>query len=258
MDRKNKRKIFELLAGSFETDDFREYYLDMCEEIPDYIFTMPASTSGKYHNAEQCQQFGQLYHIFMFHSILEHLLRLEGNQKIYNTPQIRDAMRCVPAFHDAVKCGWNGSLHTVQNHPILAAEWVLNTDVPHKIGEAYRKGIADMCEAHSGQWNTNRSGVEIMPKPRNDAEMLIHECDILASRPDLNWVITPELKALLGDSDATGVEPVTAENLVLTFGKHKGETLAAVFAAAPDYVEWLAENFDREPVRGLAKGLVGK
>ena len=41
MEREMKRKVFALLADNFETDRIREYFLDMVEEIPDYIFTMP-------------------------------------------------------------------------------------------------------------------------------------------------------------------------------------------------------------------------
>ena len=256
MEPQNKRKVFELLTDKFETDLFKEYYLEMCEQIPDYIFTMPSSTSGKYHNATQCQTYGQLYHIFMFHSILEHLLRLDGNQKRFSTAEERDAMRCVPAFHDAIKCGLGGSQYTVQDHPLLAAKWVLGTKVEHDIPEIYKQMIADMCEAHSGQWNTNRSGQEIMSKPRNAREFLIHECDILASRPDIDWIISPELKAVLEEN--VKVEVPTADTYVLTFGKHSGKTLAEVYAMYPDYVEWVAENINREPVRTLAKELVEK
>ena len=124
MKKENKRKVFALIADTFETDLLREYFLDMCEEIPDYIFVMPSSTSTKYHNATQCQKFGQLYHAMMFSKILEYKLQLEWNKEKYNLPEIRDCMRCVPVFHDAVKCGWNGSQYTVQNHPVLAATWV--------------------------------------------------------------------------------------------------------------------------------------
>lgn len=245
----DKRKIFELLTTNFETEAFRQYYLDMVEQIPDYIFTMPSSTTGKYHNATQCQPHGQLYHIFMFHSILEHLLRLKGNKERFATPEERDAMRCVPAFHDAVKCGWNGSQYTVADHPMLAKVWVLQTKVEHNIPEEYRKMIADMCEAHSGEWNKDKKGEEIMSEPRNDRELFIHECDILASRPDIDWIISPDLKAAIGP-------PPDPAEYVLDFGKYKGQTLGEVYALHPDYVEWMVENITREPALTYAKEIV--
>lgn len=245
----DKRKIFELLTTNFETEMFKDYYLDMCEKIPDYVFTMPASTSGKYHNASQCGLHGQLYHIFMFHSILEHLLRLKGNKERFPTPEERDAMRCVPAFHDAIKCGWEGSQHTVPDHPMLASVWVKAEEIDHDIDEKWKCMIADMCEAHSGEWNKNRSGKVIMSEPRNDRELLIHECDILASRADLDWIISDELKVALGEATADQ----RPEDYVLGFGKHKGQTLGEVYALYPDYVEWMVNNITREPALSYAK-----
>lgn len=199
MTNEEKQRIFEPLSRNFETEHMKRYYMDMVTHIPDYIFTMPSSTSGKYHNATQCQKHGQLYHIYMFDSILNHRLRLKLNKLKYSTPEIRDCMRCVPTFHDALKCGMSGSTHTVSDHPLLAARWVLDTIVEHDISLENRYIIADMCEAHSGEWNKDRSGKEIMAEPRNDMEFFIHECDILASRKDLDYVIPEELKEILAD-----------------------------------------------------------
>ena len=246
----NKRKICELLTHNFETDDFKNYFLDMCEHIPDYIFTMPSSTSGKYHNKKQCEPFGQLYHIFMFQSIIENRLRLKRNKEMYSTPQERDAMRCVPMFHDAVKCGWNGSQYTVADHPMLAAKWVLDTSVEHDIDPIWKQIIADMCEAHSGEWNKDRSGNVIMPEPRNHREFFIHECDILSSRQDLDWIVSDELKELLGDGPSV-------EDYEIPVGKYKGRKLVEVFDEDPDYCKWMRDNIDRQPLKGMLEKLYG-
>lgn len=251
MTPENKREIFKLLTDKFETDMFKEYYLDMCEKIPDYIFTMPSSTSGKYHNTTQCQPYGQLYHIFMFHSILEHRLRLKGNKEKFATPQERDCMRCVPAFHDAVKCGWNGSQYTVQDHPLLAAKWVMDTTVKHDIDRQWKLIIADMCEAHSGEWNKNKSGQVIMSEPRNEREFFIHECDILASRPDIDWIISDELKAAIGQLPGSSID-----DYEIPFGKYKGRKIVEVFHLDRQYLQWIAENTTREPAVSYAKELL--
>ena len=256
MDKSYKRKVFSLLAEKFETDEIKNYFLDMCEEIPDYIFTMPSSTSGKYHNPKQCERFGQLYHVFMFASILEHLLRLEHVKNNIidewgHTEQavMRDLIRCVPAFHDAIKCGWNGSRYTVQNHPMLAHDWVLNTTVEHDIDDLDKGIIAKMCAAHSGEWNTNKKGEEIMPKPKRYIEELIHECDILASRPDLDYKIPEDLLKILNDAPADDLPDINEH--VLNFGKHKGMTLPQIQAEDPGWIEWAKREMKREPERSL-------
>ncbi len=249
MNRENKIKIFEPISKNFETEEFRLYYLDMVAEIPDYIFTMPSSTSGKYHNETQCQIYGQVYHGYMFDSILNHRLRLKGNQEQFATPQERDAMRCVPILHDAVKCGWNGSKFTVQDRPMLAAKWVLETKVEHDISQEYKQMIADMCEAHSGEWNKSRSGQVIMSEPRNAREFFIHECDILASRIDLDYIIPDELKTLLEEN--AKIELPDINDYILPFGKHKGKTLPEIAKINPGYITWAKENMTNEPVKSL-------
>lgn len=200
MTRENKKKVFELLASTFETNLMKDYYMDMIAELPDYTFTMPASTSGKFHNVTQCQKHGQLYHVYMFHAVLNHRLRLKGNRNLYPTPEERDCMRCVPALHDAFKSGLTYSGHTVQDHPLLAAKWILETKVEHDIPQEYKKMIADMCEAHSGEWNKDSSGNAIMYEPRNMRELFIHECDILSSRADLDYIIPEELKVAISEN----------------------------------------------------------
>ena len=122
MKNQNKYNIFEPMSKTFETDIIRNYFLDMVQEIPDYIFIMPSSTSGKYHNKTQCETYGQIYHVYMFSEILNYRLNLKGNKEKYNNPILRDCMRCIPAFHDAIKCGLKGSQYTVHEHPILAQD----------------------------------------------------------------------------------------------------------------------------------------
>lgn len=256
MDKKYKRRVFSLLADNFETDEIKNYFLDMCEEIPDYIFTMPSSTSGKYHNAKQCERFGQLYHIFMFASVLEHLIRLEHINKLLksdNKGYLRDLLRCVPAFHDAIKCGWNGSQHTVQNHPMLAYQWILDTKVEHDISEKSKKYLANLCASHSGQWNTNKKGEEIMPKPTIYSQMLVHECDILASRPDLDYKIPDDLLEILKED--TGEDLPDVNEYIIKFGKHKGKTLPQIQKVDPGWIAWAKKEIDREPVKTLLNSL---
>ena len=53
MTDKIKIAVFKKLLDEFETDEMRLYCEDMIKQIPDYIFEMPSSTTGKYHNKTQ-------------------------------------------------------------------------------------------------------------------------------------------------------------------------------------------------------------
>lgn len=251
MTKEDKKKIIEPLTRNFETEEIKLWFMDMVGEIPDYIFTMKASTTAKYHNAQQCETHGQLIHAFMFDSILNHLLRLKGNREKFPTPEERDCMRCCPVLHDAVKCGWNGSKYSVANHPMLAKEWILSTEVEHKIPTEYRQMVADCCEAHSGEWNKSKSGKVLMSEPRNEREFLIHMCDILSSRPDINYDVPDELMELMNMYAKEELPDIN--EYVLTFGKHKGKTLIQVNAEDPSYIKWAKENMTMEPAKSLLR-----
>ena len=246
----NKKAVFKELLDKFETEEVRLYCEDMVENIPDYIFTMPSSTSGKFHNATQCLPHGQVYHIIMFGAIMNYRLALKCNKKKYSNPIHRDAMRCVPIFHDAVKCGWNGSAFTVHDHPMLAGAWVRETKVEHDIDEDVKEMIARMCERHSGEWTSSKRSKTVLPEPETDMEILVHECDILSSRSDIDMQPSEYLKGVFGE------EKITLPNVneyVLNFGKHSGKKLIDVFNLHRDYIDWCKENLHKEPLLSLIK-----
>lgn len=168
----DKVKVFEELLNKFETDEIREYCTDMIKEIPDYIFTIPSSTSFKYHNKTQCQPHGQIFHILMFAEVMNYVLGLEYVKEKTNERQ-RDCLRCTPIFHDAIKCGLNGSQYTVHEHPMLAGEWVRNTSVEHDVDADTKAYIARLCESHSGEWTSTKRSKTVLPKPENDEQFFV-------------------------------------------------------------------------------------
>ena len=252
MTREEKQKIFEPLTRNFETEEFKAYFMDMVAEIPEYVFTMASSTSGKFHNSTQCQVYGQVYHVYMFDSILNHRLRLKGNKELFSTPEERDSMRCVPVFHDAIKCGWNGSIYTVHDHPMLAGTWVRETKVEHDIDNEVKEMIARMCERHSGEWTSSKRSKVILPEPETEMEILVHECDILSSRSDIDMQPSEYLKGVF-DNEVTNQQLPDINEYQLTFGKHLGKTIPEIAKVDKGWLHWAKENLTREPVISLIK-----
>ena len=246
----NKKAVFKELLDKFETEEIRLYCEDMIENIPDYIFTMPSSTSGKFHNVTQCQPHGQIYHIIMFGAIMNYRLALKCNKEKFNNPIHRDAMRCVPIFHDAVKCGWNGSQYTVHDHPMLAGAWVRETKVNHDIDDDIKEMIARMCERHSGEWTSSKRSKVVLPEPETEMEILVHECDILSSRADIDMQPSDYLKSIFGEEK---IELPNFDDYIISFGKHKGEKLVDVFKTDHDYCMWLKENSYQKEVVNMIK-----
>jgi hypothetical protein len=248
----DKKVVFKELLDKFETEEVRLYCEDMIENIPDYIFTMPSSTSGKFHNATQCLPHGQIYHIVMFGAVMNYRLALKCNKEKFNNPIHRDAMRCVPIFHDAVKCGWNGSKFTVHDHPMLAGQWVRETKVEHDIDDETKEMIARMCERHSGEWTSSKRSKIVLPEPETEMEILVHECDILSSRSDIDMQPSEYLKGVFGGIE-TKPETPNINEYKMTSGSFAGKTIPEIAKIRPNYLTWAIENHPNEVVRTLAK-----
>ena len=252
MTNETKILIFKPYLDKFETEQMRLYCEDMIELMPDYIFDIPSSTSGKYHNATQCQPHGQIYHIIMFASIMNYRLDLEGNKERFKSPKQRDSMRCVPFFHDAWKCGKEGSKWTVHEHPMIAGQWVRETQVEHDIPENIKEIIARMCERHSGEWTSNKKSSVVLPKPETAMEFFCHECDILSSRSDIDMQPPKYLQELLGEVKSNPVEVPDINTYKVSFPKHKQKTLIQIQKEDPDYIRWMKTKNDwREPIKTL-------
>lgn len=246
----DKVKVFGGLLNKFETDEIRDYCADMIKEIPDYIFTIPSSTSFKYHNKTQCQPHGQIFHILMFAEVMNYVLGLEYVKEKTNERQ-RDCLRCTPIFHDAIKCGLNGSQYTVHEHPMLAGEWVRNTSVEHDVDVDTKAYIARLCESHSGEWTSTKRSKTVLPKPENDEQFFVHMCDYLASRSNLDMTYSDDVLAVLNNVEIPKQELPDINTYVLNFGKHSGEKLVDVAQSDPSYISWAKENMNREPIKSL-------
>lgn len=251
MTDEQKIAVFQPLLDKFETEEMMLYCKDMIKTIPDYIFEMPSSTSGKYHNATQCLPHGQIYHIIMFAEILNYLLALKCNQEKFKSARQRDAMRCVPIFHDALKCGTNGSTFTVHEHPMLAGAWIRETNVEHDIDSSAREAIARMAERHSGEWTTSKKSNVILPEPENEMERMIHMCDILSSRNNIDMQPPEYLKDIFVEDSSTEFD----ENYTMPFGKYAGVKLIDIYNKRPDYVEWMENNISKREVLNMIKAM---
>lgn len=250
MNCEDKVRVFAEYLDKFETHEMKLYCQDMIKLIPDYIFTMPSSTSGKFHNQTQCKVHGQIYHIIMFAAIMDYLLSLKCNIEKFKSPIQRDAMRCSVYFHDAVKCGWDGSQYTVHEHPMLAGQWVRETHVEHDIDDTIKERIARMCERHSGSWTTSKYSTVVLPEPENEMEILVHECDILSSRPDIDMQPPAYLKSIFGEETE---ELPSIETYTLGFGKFKDCTIPEIAEKDISYLYWAEQNMTSQPAATLIK-----
>ncbi len=86
------------------------------EVVPDYFWTIPASSTGKYHPSFDLDRGGLVRHTKMTLLVAEELLELEQYCHL-NRIQVYTALM----LHDTIKNGTHGSRYTVRNHAEQAA-----------------------------------------------------------------------------------------------------------------------------------------
>lgn len=185
----NKVETFRNELELIEDDMLREFAECCLEQVPDYFFTMPASTTGKFHPAYSLGEGGLVRHTKAAVKIANDLLSLEQNKTLKES---KDEIVFALIFHDAIKKGKSGSNYTVTEHPLFASEFIeeqydkyefevdcgelidLKNSVIH---------IQRLIKSHMGQWNLDyRTKKPVLPKPEWEDEKFVHTCDYLASR----------------------------------------------------------------------------
>ncbi|MDD3039714.1 hypothetical protein [Bacteroides sp.] len=186
-----KNGTFETELGFIDSDIVKDF-VDYClARAPEYFYTMPASTTGKYHPAYTLGNGGLVRHTKAAVRIAEELLRLEQYSHLPH-----DTIISALILHDVIKKGDANSQWTATEHPVLACAFVekcladcagyletIHGPVAYQLFiENVVPEMCDLIRSHMGQWNTNKFGQEIMPKPFSSAEKFVHLCDYLASR----------------------------------------------------------------------------
>ena len=119
------------------------------------------------------------------------------------------------------------------------------------------------------KWQHTKNGVEQVQQVRTNAADLANTVLAMAEkrahvRAIRGVLAVSDMFDAPGDDGRKRTAPApgaaaaagSAGALVVTFGKHKGKTLAEIHAEDPSYVEWLAANGQQPPLRAAAAALV--
>jgi HD superfamily phosphohydrolase YqeK len=244
------KELFDEIFETFENKDIKEFAMSLIEYAPRYWYSVPASSTGKYHPSYSLGDGGLVRHTIALIRLLNHMFSVESVADQY-TSRERDLLRVAGLAHDMWKSGtqedYEKSKWTKFDHPMIAA-WHIRQlrDLPKDEIEF----IADAIESHMGQWNTDKRNPDIvLPKPQNKYQIILHLADYLASRKDI------ELKF----DGVPHVEEQTKPDVntwKFTFGKYNGKTIPEVYNEDPGYIKWAKENMDREPAKSLLKEFV--
>ena len=243
--------IVQSVLNTFENDDIKNFAIVLLDNLPEYIWRVPASSTGKYHPAYSLGEGGLMRHQIAVVRFLNFFLELEQYNKIIPSRE-RDLLRVAGLIHDGRKSGsqsdYERSKYTKFDHPLQMATVIRSYDGKY-LNHDEIELIAHCIESHMGQWNVDRKTGECLPKPEDLHQELVHLADYLASRKPLTMdfenIETPRVES-------------KPEEYVLTFGKHKGEKLIDLYRSGDDYVVWMEENITRPDIQAAIKAIKKK
>lgn len=177
---KNSEKYFDEELKLIQNVTLRDYVATFLDTVvPDYFWTVPASSSGKYHPSFSSGSGGLVKHTQMVVTVVIEMMRLDE----YNcSDDISDSIIAACILHDTFKHGYDDYGHTVMTHPVIAAEeWA--KFVGNKLG--IYGGIYKLVYlgilTHMGQWGPEITKL-IADSDMSDYVRVVHIADYIASR----------------------------------------------------------------------------
>ena len=248
------KEIYNTLLDTFENEDIKQFAIKCIEVAPEYFWHVPASSTGKYHPQYSLGESGLARHTIALVRILNHMFEVESVANQF-TSRERDLLRVAGITHDMMKSGtqedYEKSKYTKFDHPILAAKMVWG--IPGEISDVEKTRICRCIMSHMGAWNCDKRYPNIiLPKPEDKYQIILHLCDYLASRKDIEILFDDQKSEHQPPKPS---EPADINTWRLPFGKFKGLTLLEVKKQAPWYIKWAKENATSEPLKTLAQQL---
>lgn len=178
----NKIKYFSKEISYIKDESKRrdiEYLINL---LPDYFFTIPASSTGKYHPKFASTNNGLVKHtkvaVRIAYDLFETVNNFSDNDK--------DLIIMALIMHDGLKKGVVEEEYTRHDHPLLVSKLIMENANNLVMGIDDVRKMCMLIESHMGKWNTNKYSDVVLPLPTNEMQRYVHRCDFLASRVYLN------------------------------------------------------------------------
>ena len=167
----------------------RSYY----HWLPDYFFTAPASSTGKYHPDFANRSNGLMLHSLAVARIAIQLFDILSAIDEDDYKPMKNLLVTSAWLHDMFKYGdpdkYAPGCFTTHEHPELAAEFL---ETPEVIAIAKSYGLtwtdmdcmANLIRTHMGPYTTSKYSNVVLEKPVAPMQHLLFQADYLASRKE--------------------------------------------------------------------------
>lgn len=175
-----KSEILEAEINYIKDERLKNNLIKIIDMLPNYIFTIPAASTGKYHPASSLGEGGLVRHIKTATRIAYELL---NNESLNNfSEHEKDLIYISIILHDGLKCGMTQEKYTRFDHPILMSNFIKDSKDKLTFIDEEIDYITRCIETHMGPWTKDFNGNEILRKPASKEERFVHMCDYLSSK----------------------------------------------------------------------------
>jgi 23S rRNA maturation-related 3'-5' exoribonuclease YhaM len=179
----NRLEIFKTELDYIRDPTVRKFAEETLLRLPEYFFSVPASTSGRFHPKFSLGDGGLIRHTKVAVRMAADILSLEMMK--YSDLE-KDIIITSLLLHDGMKCGENGS-GTVLLHPTIMADFLSqNSELNILIESSILEQIKGCIASHMGSWAYDYKDIykkhQLLPKPNSKLQNIVHLCDYLSSR----------------------------------------------------------------------------
>ena len=179
--KEEKLAFFTDELNLISNSDIRKFTEDMLDKLPSYFFTVSAAARKTHHPETSHGEGGLVKHSIAAVNIAYDLV--SRNDTFKSCKEYSDHIVSALILHDGCKSGKTSQGKYAVEHPLLVCE-LIRENYNDKNSEL----ICSLISSHMGQWNTNfGSNIEVLPKPQNVLQSVVHLADYLASRRYLDF-----------------------------------------------------------------------
>lgn len=155
--------------------------------IPEYFFSAPASSTGKYHPAAMNKPGGLVLHSLAAARFADSLLELAPD---LDDPRTRNRIIVAAWLHDIFKYGnpyaYDSKCYVKHEHPLYAADFLVYgpvTETLAELGVTHEDcvEISGMIRSHSGPYTTSKYSNVVLPEPETLSQKIVYKADYFAS-----------------------------------------------------------------------------
>ncbi|MDD4282453.1 MAG: hypothetical protein PHX03_01550 [Bacilli bacterium] len=182
----NKIDFFKTELNYIKDSRLRDSAKKIINTLPDYFFSISASSTGKYHPKYALGTGGLIRHTKVAVKIANELLY--NNNTIGNDFEEfeKDIIIISLIIHDGLKSGLTENKYTAFDHPLLISSLIKENYQDFDLTKDEANLMSSILETHMGEWTIDYKGNEVLPKPITKYQKFGHMCDYLASRKFIN------------------------------------------------------------------------